>query len=501
MSSPFLKADVLSLYQRLVPAPFLQRLCRQAGLRQNNRIYTLAVVQWLMIGQWLEGHGSLGQAVLELLRGLPASFWPRLCKRLQAWRSQTASLSSNTAAYNQARHRLPLSVVEHCCDHIFEQLTVQTAGVLPALGRRAFIFDGTSVQLAPSPALRQAYPPGSNQHGVSHWPLLRMLVAHDLETGLAMRPQWGPLNGPHAVSEQRLLEEAIDRLPPAALVVGDANFGVFSVAYAASQRGHAVVLRLTAQRAQRLAGGPLREQIDRRITWKPTRQDRKTHPRLPQDACVRGRLLVCQVQPSNQTPPFLLALFTTWDADQQQLLDVYGRRWYIGVSRQGHIVQSVKDRPRPKDSGLVAGEAPWRESKTAEPSDNMLGKEYAQRTRLQRAVNADVASLHESPVAETVYNARKQQGLAETSPIRQLSPAGYQRRHGVKEDVETGEALGARRRNLVEEMPAITVSGKCWHRHQGGGSGRSTGDGRAAKRARREGPGPASIPSDKGRQG
>jgi len=183
------------------------------------------------------------------------------------------------------------------------------------------------------------------------------------------------------------------------------------------------------------------------------------------------------------------------------IAQIYKCRWQVGVSSQGHIVQSVKDRPGPKDSGLVAGEAPWRESKTAEPSDNMLGKEYAQRTRLQRAVNADVASLHESPVAETVDNARKQQGLAETSPMRQLSPAGYQRRHGVKDDVETGEALGARRRNLVEEMPAITASGKCWHRHQGGGSGRSTVDGRAAKRARREGPGPVSIPSDKGRQG
>ena len=112
-----------------------------------------------------------------------------------------------------------------------------------------------------------------------------------------------------------------------------------------------------------------------------------------------------------------------------------------------------------------------------------------------------VASLHESPVAETVYHARKQQELAETSPMRQLSPAGYQRRHGVKDDVETGEALGARRRNLVEEMPAITVSGKCWHRYQGGGSGRSTVDGRAAKRARREGPGPVSIPSVEARQG
>jgi hypothetical protein len=188
-------------------------------------------------------------------------------------------------------------------------------------------------------------------------------------------------------------------------------------------------------------------------------------------------------------------------APAAQLAALYHERWEIGVSRQGHIVQSVQDRPRPKDSGLVAGEASWRESKTAEPSDNMLGKECAQRTRLQRTVNADVASLHEYPVAETVDNARKQQGLAETSPKRQFSPAGYQRRHGVKEDVETGETLGARRRNLVEEMTAITVSGKCSHRHQGGGSGRSTVDGRAAKRARREGPGPVSTPLTKVRQG
>ena len=146
--------------------------------------------------------------------------------------------------------------------------------------------------------------------------------------------------------------------------------------------------------------------------------------------------------------------------------------------------------PWRKNSVLVAGEATWREGKAAERSDNRLGKECAQRTRLQRTVNADVASLHEFTVAETVDNARKQQGLAETSPKRQRSPAGYQRRHGVKDDVETGEALGAQRRNLVEEMPAITVSGKCGHRYQGGGSGRSTVDGRAAKRARREGPGP-----------
>src|ERR1039458_6931727 len=166
------------------------------------------------------------------------------------------------------------------------------------------------------------------------------------------------------------------------------------------------------------------------------------------------------------------------------IADIYRQRWQVGVSRQGNINQSVKVRPRPRDSSLVAGEAPWSESKTGKASDNMLRKGHAQHIRLQRTVNADVASLHANPVAETVYNARRQQELAETSPMRRLSPAGYQRRHGVKEDVSTGEALGARRRKLAEEVSAITVSGKCRHRHQGDGSGRSTVDGRAAKCAR-----------------
>jgi hypothetical protein len=238
---------------------------------------------------------------------------------------------------------------------------------------------------------------------------------------------------------------------------------------------------------------------------------------VPKDRNIRSDQLIrfTGVQ-AQKDCPCLLRRVVVWDAVNEReivlltnllafgattVAAIYKDRWEIGVSRQGHIVQSVRDRPRSKDSGLVAWEALWRESKTAEPSDNMLRKECAQGTRLQRAVNAEVASLHEIPVAETVDNARKQQGLAETSPMRQLSPAGYQRRHGVKDDVETGEARGARRRNLAEEMSAITSNGKCRHRHQGGGSGRSTEDGRAAKRAWREGPGPVSIPSVKARQG
>ena len=77
-------ATVLSLYMRLLPAEFFTQVRENETLRrQNNRVYTHAVVIWLMILQRLSG-GTLETAVLELLRTLPPEFWPQPCKRLQA---------------------------------------------------------------------------------------------------------------------------------------------------------------------------------------------------------------------------------------------------------------------------------------------------------------------------------------------------------------------------------------------------------------------------------
>lgn len=332
------RADVLALFLRLLPTAFLDQLQRQEHTRHHNRVYTTGVVMWLMIGQRLQQIGTLETAVLELVRGLPANFWPKPCKRLQSDPTPGPNLSSHTGAYNKARQQLPVSIVEQSLDHVFQQLTEPATGRLPAVGRRAFFLDGTSVRLPYTAALAKLYPPGSNQYGASHWPLIRMLVAHDLYTGLAMRPHWGPLNGPQAVSEQGLLEQALDRLPSESLLVGDANFGVFSVAYAATQRAHPVLLRLTAARAQRLVGEPLRDGIDRTIEWKPSRDDRRNHPALPADASVAGRLIVRQVQPGNGAQPFLLALFTTLAAPADQLVHLYGDRWNIETD-----LRSLKD--------------------------------------------------------------------------------------------------------------------------------------------------------------
>ena len=110
-----------------------------------------------------------------------------------------------------------------------------------------------------------------------------------------------------------------------------------------------------------------------------------------------------------KSPPPLEAFFTTDLAlSPQDILTEYRKRWAVGVSREVHRDPVGASPTEVRSSSLVAWEAPWRENKTVEPSDNMRRQAHAQHTRLQRAVNADVASLHAIPVAETVDNARRQ---------------------------------------------------------------------------------------------
>jgi hypothetical protein len=320
---------VLALFEQLLPASFLEQAEARAGRRHNSCVYTPLVVMWLLIRQRLQGAGSLQAAVVELLPGLPASFWPRPCKRIRDWQQHGKPLSGYTGAYNQARQALPVSIVQESCDRIFAELVARMDPPVGESTPRAFILDGSSMRMAHTPSLREKFPLGSNQHGQEHWPVVRVLVAHDLRTGLAMRPEWGPMHGPEAVSEQKLLERAIGRLPAGSTVIGDANFGVFSVAWAVLQAGCSVLLRMTQARAKRLAGQVLRDGIDLPVVWKPSRDDRKNHPELPPDACLRGRLIVRLVRPDNGASPFLLALFTTLDSSAGQLLQFYGQRWTI----------------------------------------------------------------------------------------------------------------------------------------------------------------------------
>jgi hypothetical protein len=297
-------ASEWDLFRRLLPP----RLLDDLDPRAPQAAYTAWAVTWLLVYQRLHGNASLNDAVAEF------------ALRFRGRASPGRDLSANTGAYSAARTGLDARVLHWAAESAYD--TLVEAYPCSWRGRRAFFVDGSTVQLAPSFELRLAFPPASNQHGQSHWPILHLAVAHELESGLAASPEFGPMYGPEARSELSLAAGVLARLPAGSILLGDRNFGVFAFAWAAARSGHDVLLRLTEARFEALkkkAGeaGPGRWEL----TWRPSAYDRKAHPELPPDAEVTGWLHEVRVSEG-----LTLWLFETAQMTGQEAAGLYHKR-------------------------------------------------------------------------------------------------------------------------------------------------------------------------------
>ena len=239
------RSGVLDLYGEAVPDSFFGQLEKDLGLSARRRIFSLPVVVWLMISQRLDPRATLSTAVQQVVQQRLPTLLP------DHKRIREGTVSGHTGAYSDARQAMPLAVAEKVADRLMDHLMQHPRQALPGWDRRVFILDGSSLEMPHTPELAEAYPP----HPKSHWPVLLALVAQELTTGLAMRPCWGAMYGSQAVSEQALTEQILERLPDHSVLMGDINFGVFSVAFAATRRGHDVLLRLQPARAAAVGRG------------------------------------------------------------------------------------------------------------------------------------------------------------------------------------------------------------------------------------------------------
>src|SRR5258706_4183085 len=133
--------------------------------------------------------------------------------------------------------------------------------------------------------------------------------------------------GTAAVSEEELAEKAMSHLPPGATVLGDSNFGVLWVAYAAQQRNLGVVLRLTEARARSLAGRSISQEGEQAIVWEASRWDGGKNHRVAAGSMVKGRLIAVRLGRGKSKE--WLYLFTTLDLPAEEVVRLYGRRWDI----------------------------------------------------------------------------------------------------------------------------------------------------------------------------
>lgn len=249
-------------------------------------VYKTSVVLWLMLFQRLNPKASLRDAVLHFVETAPDEL--KTNKRLRE-----GSLSTKSSTYSDARHRLSVKAVNWFEERVSSSIVNSTA---PSFNeQRVFLIDGTTFTLAPVADLQREYPPASNQHGQSVWPIAYVVLAHELSSGAALPPEIGAMYGPAAVSETRLAQTLMKRLPPKSIVMADAAYGIFSTAYHAQLNGHNFVLRLKKDRFNRLRkSAELVSSTDSaksyRVAWSPSSKERTTNPDLPLDCVISSMI-------------------------------------------------------------------------------------------------------------------------------------------------------------------------------------------------------------------
>jgi hypothetical protein len=325
--------QAVRIFHNLVPAESLNAL----QVPDSRAVYTPWIVAWLMVYRRLSGYATLADALTEVAR-LDGDLLP------DNKRTRERSLSANTGGYSRARHRLQVNVAEVAADQVAASLIAQTS---PSLGdRRTFLIDGTTLSLAPTKALRQAFPPAKNQHGESHWPVLRLVTAHELSSGAALRPEIGQMRGPKAVGEVALSAPLLARLPQGSVLIGDRNFGIFAFAWLAQQAGHDTLMRLTKSRfqsLQRKANSVGRGTWE--LLWKPSPWERRQNPRWPADATVRVRLHEVRI-----SEKLTLWLVTSLDEPAPLLAELYRAR--------GHVETDLRDLKQTLRLEEIRGQSP-----------------------------------------------------------------------------------------------------------------------------------------------
>ena len=290
--------------------------------QRAHTVFTASVVLWMLVYQRLKPDTSLENTVKHLIETRPELLPEN--KRLRE-----RKLSSSSGSYSVARKRLPLEIVEWFADEVCDGIVSTTE---PSWNnRRVFLVDGTTIALDPEGELQQAFPPASNQLGEGVWPIATLTVFHELASGCALLPEIGPMYGENAVSETKLACQGITKLPSDSIVIGDKGFGIFGVAYETIRSGHDFLFGMKKSNFNSLRKNAelISESSHHKsyqYCWQPTKKNRLTNPKLPEDACLHVWLHEVEV-----TESLTLHLVTTLEDDAWSLSELFEYRYNVEI--------------------------------------------------------------------------------------------------------------------------------------------------------------------------
>ena len=181
------KSEIYKLYCSQLTTEVIdeKKTSVEPSVKCRNRLFPIRLVLCLMIFQRLSPKHTLNAALQEVLLGKPKELLSHL-----NW-VRSPELSSSTAAYSKARSRISVDLLKALVEHLIHRIIEHFSRWSKWHNRRVFLVDGTTIRLQHTKEIIKEFGLPKNHLGEGYWPIMLVVLVHDLITGIALPPAFG----------------------------------------------------------------------------------------------------------------------------------------------------------------------------------------------------------------------------------------------------------------------------------------------------------------------
>jgi len=330
----------------LLPASRITAASDAAGYQDHGGMYTAVVTMQMFLAQLLRPDRSCQRAVCGLAAHRAAQ--------------QAKACSVATGGYCLARQRLP----EEMFWKLMRESGREGEQAAPAewlwCRRRVRVVDGSTLQIADTPANRSEYPLQAGLQPGCHFPVVRILVVFSLAVGVVIDAALRAYQG-KGTGETGMLRDLAKLFTPGDVLLGDRYFaGYWDLAWWLV-RGVDVVTRLPVSRRSDFRRGQRLGKKDHLIVWRrtawPEWMTRDEAQALPRELTLRE--LHVQVDAPGFRTRCLVVVTTLLDAQAYpatKLRELYRRRWQAELNLRSLKTQLKMEQLQTKKPATVRKE-------------------------------------------------------------------------------------------------------------------------------------------------
>ena len=298
---------------------------RQVFAKHNSlfgRVYSTAIVLWAFMSQVLrDGKEAACQSAVS-----------RISSHLQM--TSGCGVDPDTRDYCRARNKLSECALHELASSIAEECETEIDSRHLFRGRHAKLIDGSTFQMADTPANQLAYPQNPAQEPGIGFPIARFVAVISLATSCVCDAAIGKYAGKET-GETALLRQLLGCFEPGDIALADRYYGNYWVIALLLQRGVDVCFRKHHKRETDFRKGQRLGHNDHLIVWErpgcPEWMSRELYESMPESLTLREiRYMICQAGRRHQ--PFVIVT-TLYNEGQQQpfryedIAELFGFRW------------------------------------------------------------------------------------------------------------------------------------------------------------------------------